>query len=56
MIYMILFYLKDAYILLKKWFNNCDVLKEDKEITLNIYKRILVDDISNLGEKENKSC
>lgn len=46
---------KDAYILLKKWFNNCDVLKGDKEITLNIYKRILVDDISNLGEKEIKS-
>lgn len=46
---------KEAYNKLKDYFNNTNILEENKEIALNIYKRLLVEDISTLKEKEIKS-
>lgn len=44
-----------AYIKLKKWFNSEEHIIQYKDISLNIYKRLLVDDISKLKENDIKS-
>lgn len=46
---------ENAYIKLKEWFNNEEQIIRYKDICLNIYKRLLVGDISKLRENDIKS-